>query len=129
MSTATLKYGERIQNILQNEKIHDKIKAISEIFRFVKKNSELAKILLDGASIFGYDKYGDSFNKMVHDLYLDDIKRQVSNDRFVDMVYQFVAVANITIIKYWLNTGMKESEEEMAVLAMKLTTKGVSGLM
>ncbi|MBQ8228960.1 MAG: TetR/AcrR family transcriptional regulator [Clostridia bacterium] len=111
-----------------NEKVHDKIKIASRIFKYVKDNCDLAKVLLNGTSVFGYDKYNDLFNEMVHKVYLDEVKRQVSNDRFVDMVYQFVAVANITLLKYWVNTGMQESEEEMAILAMKLTAKGVSGL-
>lgn len=111
-----------------NERVHDKIKMASLIYKFVKDNSDLAKVLLDGRSVFGFDKYNDIFNEIVHRVYLDEIKRQVSNDRFVDMVYQYVAVANITLIKYWLNTGMKESEEEMAILALKLTAKGLSGL-
>ncbi|MBQ8783158.1 MAG: TetR/AcrR family transcriptional regulator [Clostridia bacterium] len=111
-----------------NERVHDKIKVATMIFKYVKDNSDLAKVLLNGTSVFGYDKYNDVFNEMIHKVYLDEVKRQVSNDRFVDMVYQFVAVANITLMKYWVNTGMQESEEEMAILAMKLTTRGVSGL-
>ncbi len=111
-----------------NERVHDKIKVATTIFKYIKENSDLAKVLLNGTSVFGYDKYNDAFNEMIHKVYLDEIKRQVSNDRFVDMVYQFVAVANITLMKYWVNTGMKESEEEMAILAMKLTARGVSGL-
>ena len=112
-----------------NERLHDKLKTAVVIFRFIKANCELFKVLLENFSILGSDKYDDMFNQMVHSVYLDDVKRQVPDERLVDMAYQFVAAANITLIKYWINTGMKESEEEMAVLAMKLTTKGISGLM
>ena len=110
-----------------NEKIHDKFKTAVKVFKFVKANSELIGILLENFSLMGDDKYEDMFNQMIHQVYLDDIKRQISNERFVDMVYQYVVAANITLIKYWLNTGMQESEEEMAMLALKLTTKGISG--
>lgn len=112
-----------------NERIHDKLKTAVVVFKYIKANSEIFQILLENLSIFGTDKYDDMFNKMIHNVYLDDIKKQVPNDRLVDMVYQFVISANLTLIKYWLNTGMKESEEEMAILAMKLTTKGITGLM
>ena len=112
-----------------NQRIHDQLKAAVDVFKFVRANADLIRILLENFNIFGSDRYDDMFNKMVHKFYLDDIKRQVPDERYVDMVYQFVITANITMIKYWLNTGMKESEEEMAVLAMKLTVKGISGLM
>lgn len=112
-----------------NQRIHDQLKAAVDVFKFVRANADLIRILLENFNIFGSDRYDDMFNKMVHKVYLDDIKRQVPDERYVDMVYQFVIAANVTMIKYWLNTGMKESEEEMAVLAMKLTVKGISGLM
>lgn len=112
-----------------NQKMHDQLKTAVDVFRFVRANADLIRILLDNFNIFGTDRYDDMFNKMVHKVYLDDIKRQIPDERYVDMVYQFVITANITLIKYWLNTGMKESEEEMAVLAIKLTVKGISGLM
>lgn len=112
-----------------NQRIHDQLKAAVDVFKFVRANADLIRILLENFNIFGSDRYDDMFNKMVHKVYLDDIKRQVPDERYVDMVYQFVIAANVTMIKYWLNTGMKESEEEMAVLAMKLTIKGISGLM
>ena len=109
--------------------IHDKLKTAVTVFKFIKANDELIRILIENLSIFGTDKYSDMFNRMIHNVYLDDIKKNVPNARLVDMVYQYVVSANLTLIKYWLNTGMKESEEEMAILAMKLTTKGISGLM
>lgn len=112
-----------------NQGIHDQLETAVDVFKFVRANADLIRILLENFNIFGSDRYDDMFNKMVHKFYLDDIKRQVPDERYVDMVYQFVITANITMIKYWLNTGMKESEEEMAVLAMKLTVKGISGLM
>lgn len=107
---------------------HDRIKAAASVYRYVKENQELAKVLLDGRSVFGYAKYNDTFNEIVHTVYLDEIKKNVSNVKLVDMVYQFVAIGNITLIKYWVNTGMKESEEEMAALALKLTSDGVKSL-
>ncbi len=104
------------------------IKRAAKIYTFVKENHRLTKVLLDGRSIFGFDEYSDKFNEIVHRVYLDDIKSKVENERFVDMVYQYVAAANITLIKYWVNTGMKESENEMAKLALNLTANGVRGL-
>ncbi len=107
---------------------HDRIKATASVYRYVKENKDLAKVLLNGRSVFGFDRYNDTFNEIVHTVYLDEIKKNVPNVRFVDMVYQFVAIGNITLIKYWINTGMKETEEEMAVLALKLTMNGVNAL-
>lgn len=106
----------------------NQVQRAAEIYAFVKENHLLTKVLLDGHSIFGFDEYTDIFNEIVHRVYLDDVKSKVQDERFVDMVYQFVAAANLTLIKYWVNTGMKESEEKMAQLALKLTSSGVRGL-
>lgn len=116
---------EILGNIFESEP-HDIYKSATMVYEYVKENSKLAKPLLDGRVIFGFDKYTDIFNDIIHKFYLDEIKRQVPNVHFVDMVYQYIAAANITLIKYWVNTGMQESPEEMASLAMKLTSKGIS---
>ncbi len=133
-------YDDVVYEVIQNgieltdgildvhERFHNKVNMVVAIYRYVKENADLIRALLNNISIFGFNKYTDKFNEVVHKVYLDEIKQEVEDHAFVDMVYQYVAAANLTLIQYWLNTGMKETEEEMAILAMKLTGKGLSGL-
>lgn len=105
---------------------HSIYKSATKVYEYVKENYNLAKVLLKGMEVFGFDKYSDKFNEVIHKVYLDEIKKSVGDVRFVDMVYQYVAAANLTLLKYWVNTGMQESPAEMAALALKLTSNGVS---
>ncbi len=106
---------------------HDVYKSTVLVYEYAKENCKFVKILVNGRSVFGFDNHTDIFNELVHKVYLDEIKSKVANVRLVDMVYQYVAAANLTLIKYWINTGMKETPQEMAFLAVKLTSRGISG--
>ncbi len=107
---------------------HDTLNAAIDVYKYVKENHVLVRSLLNGRAYLGKSDFDSTFNKVVYRVYLGEIRKSIPNPKLLDMAYHFVANANLTLIKYWLNTGMEESPEEMASLAMKLTAKGMSGL-
>ncbi len=107
---------------------HDTLNAAIKVYKYVKENHKVTRSLLNGRAYLGASDYESTFNKVVYRVYLGEIRKNIPNPKLLDMVYQFVANANLTLIKHWLNTGMTESPEEMASIAMKLTAKGMYGL-
>ncbi len=107
---------------------HDTLNAAIMLYRYIRENHGLIHSLLKGRVCFATDTYESPIDRVIYRVYLGEIRKNVPNPRMLDMAYQFVAAANLTLIRFWLNTGMKESPEEMASIAMKLTAKGIGGL-
>lgn len=102
------------------------LKSVTLVYEYIKENSKLAEILLEGRIKYGIDA---RINEIVESIYLHDIKKSVENQTEIDAVYSFIASANLGIIKYWLNSGMKMSVEEMASLSIKLSSNGIAALL
>ena len=102
------------------------LKSVTLVYEYIKENSKLAEILLEGRIKYGIDA---RINEIVESIYLHDIKKSVENRIEIDAVYSFIASANLGIIKYWLNSGMKMSVEEMASLSIKLSSNGIAALL
>lgn len=101
------------------------LKSVTLVYEYIKENSKLAEILLEGRIKYGIDA---RINDIVESIYLRDIKKSV-DDQKIDAVYSFIASANLGIIKYWLNSGMKMSVQEMAALSIRLSYNGISSLL
>ena len=90
-----------------------------EIFNFLVENMEMCLFLLGdkGDSEFiekvlnyGKHKYIKEWQKIYH----------VDNPELLDATYAFVASGFMGLIRYWLANGMKQSPQEMAVIAEKV---------
>ena len=102
------------------------LKSVTLVYDYIKENSKLVEILLDGRIKYGIDA---RINEIVESIYLHDIKKSAENRTEIDAAYSFIASANLGIIKYWLSSGMKMSVEEMAALSIKLSYNGISALL
>ena len=116
---------ERLGDILRAGQ-QSMLKSVTLVYDYIKENSKLVEILLDGRIKYGIDT---RINEIVESIYLHDIKKSAENRTEIDAAYSFIASANLGIIKYWLNSGMKMSVEEMAALSIKLSYNGISALL
>lgn len=116
---------ERLGDILRAGQ-QSMLKSVTLVYDYIKENSKLVEILLDGRIKYGIDA---RINEIVESIYLHDIKKSAENRTEIDAAYSFIASANLGIIKYWLSSGMKMSVEEMAALSIKLSYNGISALL
>ena len=116
---------ERLGDILRAGQ-QSMLKSVTLVYDYIKENSKLVEILLDGRIKYGIDA---RINEIVESIYLHDIKKSAENRTKIDAAYSFIASANLGIIKYWLSSGMKMSVEEMAALSIKLSYNGISALL
>ncbi len=119
---------EEFQNmILSHEISPDKIETkpiLKDIFTFIAKNSDFCMVVLceRGDMVFikkivsviyekGYSDWSNIFKK---------------NDKSLfDKYYSFILYGAIGLIDYWLNNGLKESPEYMAILTENIILNGL----
>ena len=80
----------------------------------------LVKVLLDGRIEYNIEK---RIRDVVKRIYLDKISNVDSE--LVNTAYSFVASGMLGLVKYWINSGMKNSSEEMADFSRMLTVGGL----
>ena len=115
---------ERLGDFLYSGR-HDLLKSVALVYEYIKENSTLVGVLLQSNTGYSLDT---QLCDIIEKVYLRNIKNNMSDDSIVDAAYSFMASGNIGLIKYWLNTGMQKSVEEMASLSVRISTAGLSAI-
>lgn len=80
-----------------------------KIFTFVKKNNEFCTVMLSDRGEIGFTKKLVSF---LHTKFAIHYRQSNTAEHY----FSFVVYGYLGMVEHWLNTGMKESPEEMAVM-------------
>ena len=115
---------ERLGDFLTSGR-QDLLKSVALVYEYIKENSTLVGVLLQSNTGYSLDT---QLCEIIEKVYLKNIKNNVSDDSIVDAAYSFMASGNIGLIKYWINTGMEKSVEEMASLSVRISTAGLSAI-
>lgn len=115
---------ERLGDFLYSGR-QDLLKSVALVYEYIKENSILVGVLLQSNTGYSLDT---QLCEIIEKVYLKNIKNNVSDDSIVDAAYSFMASGNIGLIKYWINTGMEKSVEEMASLSVRISTAGLSAI-
>ncbi|MBQ7595894.1 MAG: TetR/AcrR family transcriptional regulator [Clostridia bacterium] len=112
---------ERMSNFMEEgvtpEDVH---KSIASVYDYIKENYKLVKVLLDGRIEYNIEK---RIRDVVKRIYLDKINNV--DPELVNTAYSFAASGILGLIKYWINSGMKNSSEEMADFSKTLIVGGI----
>ena len=105
--------------------INDKLDEIfMEIFHLVQENAALVEILL-GEN--GDLNFVNRLKLLVREKCLQDWMElfRSANSAFFEAYYSFIVSGCVGLVQYWLQSGMKESPEELARLAEHIITQGI----
>lgn len=83
------------------------------IFSFVKENSEFCSVMLSDRGEIGFIKKLLTF---LHDKFTS----RFGDTPLTELYFSFIVYGFIGLIETWLNTGMNETPEEMAVICEKI---------
>ena len=83
------------------------------IFSFVKENSEFCSVMLSDRGEIGFTKKLLSF---LHEKFT----KRFGDTPFTELYFSFVVYGFMGMIEAWLNTGMNETPEQMAVICEKI---------
>ena len=98
---------------------------LCDLYKFVGENADMCRVLL-GAN--GDKAYTDRICAILRDDHLYDFVAHFwpNNDPvLLDYFCAFIIAGNLALSLRWVNTGMKESTEEMATLAGEIIMHGV----
>ena len=98
---------------------------LSDLYQFIAGNADMCRVLL-GAN--GDKAYTDRICGILRDEHLYDFVAHFypNNDpTLLDYFCAFIISGNLALALRWINSGMKESTEEMATLAGEIIMHGV----
>lgn len=98
---------------------------LSDLYQFIAENADMCRVLL-GAN--GDKAYTDRICGILRDEHLYDFVAHFypNNDpTLLDYFCAFIISGNLALALRWINSGMKESPEEMATLAGEIIMHGV----
>ena len=100
---------------------------MNDLYRFIKENADLCRVLL-GAN--GDKAYTDRICQILRDEHLYDFVRYFypGDESLMNYFCSFIISGNLSLALRWINTGMQETPEEMAVLAGEIIMHGVKVL-
>ena len=100
---------------------------LSDLYQFVAENSDSCRVLLG--------KNGDiAFTDRICNILRDEFLYEFisifypSSEALLDYFCSFIISGNMSLALRWINTGMKETPEQMAVLAGEIIMHGVKVL-
>lgn len=93
---------------------------IIKVFEYIQKNADFLRAALG--------PNGDpSFQEKIKDMMIQNFFIKLGNFNTTvpfEILTTYISSAHLGIIQYWVNTGMKQSPEEMASILFRITTKG-----
>ena len=98
---------------------------LSDLYQFIAENADMCRVLL-GTN--GDKAYTDRICGILRDEHLYDFVAHFypNNDpTLLDYFCAFIISGNLALALRWINSGMKESTEEMATLAGEIIMHGV----
>ncbi len=98
-----------------------------DVFRFIENNAEMCKVLL-GKN--GDIAFVNSLKDVVKERCLNDWIEIFNTQKAqnFEYFYSFIVSGCIGLLENWLQSGMKESAKEMAILAEEMIMKGIAVL-
>lgn len=98
-----------------------------DVFRFIESNAEMCKVLL-GKN--GDIAFVNSLKDVVKERCLNDWIEIFNTGKVknFEYFYSFIVSGCIGLLENWLQSGMKESAKEMAILAEEMIMKGIAVL-
>lgn len=100
-------------NISENESLFLSEDKLKDIFSFVQDNSDFCRVMLSDKGEIGFTR---KLIKFLHDKFTASFE----NTNVVELYFSFMVYGFLGLIENWLNTGMKESPEEMAKICDNL---------
>jgi AcrR family transcriptional regulator len=99
-----------------------------EAFQFVAKNADMCKVLLSNNGDMAFvEKLKSIVKSKSYNVWSEYYK--ATNTKQFEYFFNFIISGCIGILQHWLNTGMQESPDEMAVLAERMVVSGVQSLL
>ncbi len=97
---------------------------IEKILEYISKNKVICQVLLNQSTEHHFQKQGTLIiKKFIFNNWIT--KEKLDRHHFEYMII-FVVGGSVFVIKNWLETGMKESYQEMAEIINNLINKGLS---
>lgn len=114
-----------IKGMLDTHVLEHSQDLLIELFRCIKENSDVCKILL------GENGDPDFLKKIIyiaHDQIISEWKKVIDtkDNKIFDYLFTFNANGAVGILQEWIQGDLKEPSDEMAKLVMKITNSGVS---
>lgn len=98
----------------------DIIKAITNVFLFLKENNTLVKTLINRGVRYSVEK---RIYTIFENIYNNNPNKRLDSD-LVSCGYQYMSAGAIALIRNWLNSDMQRTPEEMALFSIKLVSGG-----
>lgn len=100
---------------------------LSDLYQFIAENADMCRVLL-GAN--GDKAYTDRICQILRDEHLYDFVCYFypGEEDLMNYFCSFIIAGNLSLALRWINTGMRETPEEMAVLAGEIIMHGVKVL-
>jgi AcrR family transcriptional regulator len=99
-----------------------------DAFQFVAENADMCKVLLSNNGDISFVERLKSIVKSKSFNSWAEFYKSSNTEKY-EYFYNFMISGCIGILQHWLNTGMKEPAEEMAVLAERMIVAGVQSLL
>ncbi len=100
---------------------------LRDLYLFIEENADLCRVLL-GAN--GDKAYTDHICQILRDEHLYDFIAHFypSDEALLDYFCSFIISGNLSLALRWIDNGMRETPEEIAVLAGEIIMHGVKVL-
>ena len=122
---------EELEDVLNHFKASDLLSnpalVFTRVFHLVKENSDMVSILI-GQN--GDINFVNRLKDIVREKCLKDWMEvfRSGNAAAFDAFFSFIVSGCIGLVQYWLQTGLKETPEQMAKLTEHIITKGIGVL-
>ena len=122
---------EELEDVLNHFKASDLLSnpalVFTRVFQLVKENSDMVSILI-GQN--GDINFVNRLKDIVREKCLKDWMEvfRSGNAAAFDAFFSFIVSGCIGLVQYWLQTGLKETPEQMAKLTEHIITKGIGVL-
>ena len=92
---------------------------VGKIFEYIKDNARICRLLLSERGDLGFQK---QVMTVVYDLMITELtNKNVLIKEDAEYVYSFIITGCIGLIQKWLDSNMKKTPHDMAVMILKLT--------
>lgn len=120
-------FFEVFNEMMDSEKIsgHNGFTVLTEIFSFLSQNHQLCRLLLSPNGDIAFINRIIKFVEEKCHRIRDGIGMHMGQE-YSDMFSAFIVYGCIGLFRTWLNSGKKETPEELASLALKIITPAVN---
>lgn len=122
------KFNDIVNNHEPKKNADEIFPLLVELFNLLSDNSELAKVLI-GKN--GDAAFVDKLKQVIREKCFVNAKKTfgIKDDESFDYFYHYIVSGCIGIFGAWLNSGMKETPQDMAKLTKKFILTGAGALL